>query len=118
MKTKKILCIFLLLITFSITSYAHSGRTDSKGGHYNRSTGDYHYHHGYPEHQHPNGICPYEEAAKQKKIEAEKKEKKREKKKPYLIALSIFSISAFLLPTFLPILFELFSFIKKKVKPK
>ena len=42
------------------TSYAHPGRTDSNGGHYNRSTGEYHYHHGYPEHQHPNGVCPYD----------------------------------------------------------
>ena len=25
---------------------SHSGRTDSKGGHYNRSTGEYHYHNG------------------------------------------------------------------------
>ena len=24
---------------------AHSGRTDSQGGHYNRSTGEYHFHH-------------------------------------------------------------------------
>lgn len=38
---------------------AHSGRTDANGGHYNRSTGEYHYHHGYPAHQHPNGVCPY-----------------------------------------------------------
>ena len=38
---------------------AHSGRTDGKGGHYNRSTGEYHYHHGYPAHDHENGICPY-----------------------------------------------------------
>ena len=38
---------------------AHPGRTDSKGGHYNRTTGAYHYHHGYPEHQHTNGVCTY-----------------------------------------------------------
>ena len=25
---------------------AHSGRTDSRGGHYNRKTGEYHYHGG------------------------------------------------------------------------
>jgi hypothetical protein len=40
-------------------SYAHSGRTDSSGGHYDRSTGEYHYHHGHSAHQHPNGVCPY-----------------------------------------------------------
>lgn len=50
--------LFLLIIPVSVL--AHPGRTDSSGGHYNRSTGKYHYHHGYPEHQHPNGVCPYE----------------------------------------------------------
>lgn len=49
----------LLAILLCTVSYAHSGRTDANGGHYNRSTGEYHYHHGYPEHQHINGTCPY-----------------------------------------------------------
>ena len=48
-----------LLIIFSAIAFAHPGNTDGKGGHYNRSTGEYHYHHGYSEHQHPNGECPY-----------------------------------------------------------
>ena len=39
--------------------FAHSGGTDSNGGHYNRYTGEYHYHHGEKAHQHPNNICPY-----------------------------------------------------------
>lgn len=39
---------------------AHSGGTDGKGGHWNHSTGEYHYHHGYSAHQHINGICPYD----------------------------------------------------------
>ena len=30
------------------------------GGHYDTTTGTYHYHHGYPAHQHTNGICPYD----------------------------------------------------------
>lgn len=51
-----VLCFFI----FSIAASAHSGKTDSSGGHYNRSTGEYHYHHGYPAHQHQNGKCPYE----------------------------------------------------------
>lgn len=42
---------------------AHSGRTDSQGGHHdyqNKSgLGSYHYHHGYEAHLHPNGVCPY-----------------------------------------------------------
>lgn len=41
-------------------AFAHPGETDSSGGHYDRSTGEYHYHHGYPAHQHPNGVCPYD----------------------------------------------------------
>lgn len=58
-KTLSTLVIFLLIFpTFHVI--AHPGNTDSKGGHYNRSTGDYHYHHGYPEHEHNNGVCPYE----------------------------------------------------------
>lgn len=47
-----------------IIAQAHSGRTDSQGGHHdyqNKSgLGSYHYHHGYPAHLHPNGVCPYE----------------------------------------------------------
>lgn len=53
---------FLLLIAilcFSSVALAHSGKTDSSGGHYNRSTGEYHYHHGRSAHQHPGGVCPY-----------------------------------------------------------
>lgn len=46
-----------------ITAEAHSGRTDANGGHHdykNKSgLGSYHYHHGYPAHLHPNGVCPY-----------------------------------------------------------
>lgn len=59
---KKSICavsIFAVLFCSCVTSLAHPGRTDSKGGHYNRSTGEYHYHHGYPAHQHTNGVCPY-----------------------------------------------------------
>lgn len=51
-------CSFLLL--FSCSASAHPGRTDAQGGHYDNSTGTYHFHHGYPAHQHTNGICPYD----------------------------------------------------------
>lgn len=56
---KKILCMLLIFAFWCITAYAHSGRTDSNGGHFNRVTGEYHYHHGYTAHQHEKGICPY-----------------------------------------------------------
>ena len=48
------LCLLQFLHLFLLIA----GRTDSNGGH-NSSTG-YHYHHGYPAHQHTNGLCPYE----------------------------------------------------------
>lgn len=51
------------LMSFGSISFAHSGRTDSSGGHHdykNKSgLGSYHYHHGYGPHLHTNG-CPYE----------------------------------------------------------
>ena len=67
-KTKYWIILLLFLIFFlSVTKvYAHSGKTDSDGGHYDKETGEYHYHHGYPAHQHydMNGDgkadCPYD----------------------------------------------------------
>ena len=48
----------------STTAQAHSGRTDSSGGHKDNKNksglGSYHYHcGGYPAHLHKNGVCPY-----------------------------------------------------------
>ncbi len=60
---RKTLCAAMLSVLFmaiSFTAWGHPGRTDSSGGHYDRSTGEYHYHHGYPAHQHPGGVCPYD----------------------------------------------------------
>ena len=66
MKTRWIAAFFLLsVLLLSVTAMAHSGRTDAKGGHTNHSTGEYHYHHGQPEHDHydmdNDGVvdCPY-----------------------------------------------------------
>ncbi len=63
-------CIFpLLIISLSclvLTASAHAGKTDENGGHYDRETGEYHYHHGYPAHQHYDMDhdgdidCPYD----------------------------------------------------------
>lgn len=52
------------LPSIAITVEAHSGRTDSKGGHRDNKNvsglGSYHYHcGGHPAHLHPNGVCPY-----------------------------------------------------------
>lgn len=54
------------ILLFVIVVTAHSGKTDSAGGHYNNSSGEYHYHHGYSAHQHydmdGDGVvdCPYD----------------------------------------------------------
>lgn len=54
------LALLALLLTCSLTVFAHSGRTDENGGHYDTSTGEYHYHHGWPAHRHDGGKCPYD----------------------------------------------------------
>lgn len=64
MKFKKFVSIVMAFFMCTGTAFAHSGRTDSNGGHHdykNKSgLGSYHYHcGGYPAHLHPNGICPY-----------------------------------------------------------
>ena len=57
-----ILAILFLLIPSAV--FAHSGGTDSNGGHHDYNNvsglGSYHYHHGYGPHLHENGVCPYE----------------------------------------------------------
>lgn len=57
---RSLVLVPLLALACLSVVFAHPGKTDADGGHYNRSTGEYHYHHGYPEHQHPNGECPYD----------------------------------------------------------
>lgn len=56
---KKILIFIAVLTLLCANVYAHSGRTDGAGGH--NSPSGYHYHHGYSAHQHPDGICPYDD---------------------------------------------------------
>lgn len=45
-----VLCFVLCL--FANVASAHSGKTDFNGGHYDQTFNEYHYHHGYPAHQH------------------------------------------------------------------
>lgn len=54
----KRLLVLVLALLLSLPVLAHSGGTDSKGGH--NGPGGYHYHHGYPAHQHEGGQCPYD----------------------------------------------------------
>lgn len=50
--------LVLLCLVLVLPVAAHSGGTDANGGHYDG--GSYHYHHGYPAHQHTGGVCPYD----------------------------------------------------------
>ena len=71
MKTfvKRIFYAFLIicaLLGLTLIVKAHGGKTDGNGGHYDRSDGSYHYHHGYSAHDHydmdGDGYkdCPYD----------------------------------------------------------
>lgn len=56
--------IFAVITIISGSTYGHSGRTDSSGGHRDNQNksglGSYHYHcGGNPAHLHTNGVCPY-----------------------------------------------------------
>ncbi len=57
--------VFLNTSIVSMTADAHSGRTDSSGGHKDNKNksglGSYHFHcGGHPAHLHENGVCPYD----------------------------------------------------------
>lgn len=71
-KILAILLIALSLVSVQISTYAHSGRTDSNGGHRDNKNksglGSYHYHcGGYPAHLHTNGVCPYSSSSSSNK---------------------------------------------------
>ena len=52
MKIRNLAFALFVCLSLSLIVSAHPGRTDSSGGHTNHTTGEYHFHHGYPEHQH------------------------------------------------------------------
>lgn len=63
-KYAKMVVTLILTIFMCNVVFAHSGRTDSNGGHRDNQNksglGSYHYHcGGYPAHLHNNGVCPY-----------------------------------------------------------
>lgn len=66
MKLLKLLLCIVFCASLALVAYAHPGRTDKNGGHYVSGSGEYHYHHGYPAHDHKDmdddGIpdCPYQ----------------------------------------------------------
>ncbi|MGA4578032.1 YHYH domain-containing protein [Limisphaera sp. VF-2] len=49
----------LVCVSVQLPALGHPGATDSRGGHYNHFTGEYHFHHGMTAHYHPGGLCPY-----------------------------------------------------------
>ena len=64
-----ILLIFLGIISMVTSVHAHSGKTDSNGGHRDNKNksglGSYHYHcGGHPAHLHTDGVCPYSSGLK------------------------------------------------------
>ena len=61
---KTLILSIIIILSTQTAIFAHSGRTDSKGGHKDNKNasglGNYHYHcGGYPAHLHKNGVCPY-----------------------------------------------------------
>ncbi len=63
MKSRARVLIFAVVLAFVFTLplSAHRGMTDANGGHWDNSTGDYHYHcGGNPPHDHIGGRCPYD----------------------------------------------------------
>lgn len=60
------LSVLAVILSFAFTASAHSGKTDSDGGHRDHINGGYHYHHGYGAHDHydmdgdGDEDCPYE----------------------------------------------------------
>lgn len=81
-KGKRIAIMLLIfcsiLIIGMMNTYAHSGRTDSSGGHKDNKNksglGSYHYHcGGNPPHLHTGGACPYSSKTKTKSTTTTKK---------------------------------------------
>lgn len=77
-KTFTFLMAIVVLFSLCYSAFAHSGRTDSSGGHRDNKNksglGSYHYHcGGYPAHLHTYGYCPYRDVfPKSVKVSAEK----------------------------------------------
>nr|DAP30322.1 MAG TPA: tail tube protein [Bacteriophage sp.] len=73
-KGKNIMVVLICILSVAIctTTFAHSGRTDSSGGHRDNKNksglGNYHYHcGGHPAHLHTGGVCPYSSSSKSSK---------------------------------------------------
>lgn len=84
---KKIISIILIILSvifIGANTYAHSGRTDSNGGHKDNKNksglGSYHYHcGGHPAHLHTNGVCPYSSSSSSNKSSSSSNKKSQTK---------------------------------------
>lgn len=84
---KKIISIILIILSvifIEANTYAHSGRTDSNGGHKDNKNksglGSYHYHcGGHPAHLHTNGVCPYSSSSSSNKSSSSSNKKSQTK---------------------------------------
>lgn len=122
MRLHKMLFALVLCLSLSVVAYAHPGRTDSEGGHTDSSTGEYHYHHGYPAHQHydmdDDGDldCPYsfddKTGSSGNKSESTKKTTKKESAEDWVenICCLVLGLGVVFLPGLL------LDAIKKKLK--
>ena len=107
----------LVVVSAVFAVYAHPGRTDSNGGHTVKDTGEYHYHHGYPAHEHRDMDndgsldCPYDfdDKTGQDSVPVTKKPDKatqvtKRDNKPNYIAVGVVSVillAIWLLPAFI-----------------
>ena len=132
-KYLSIVCIIIFcMFFFTVITSAHSGKTDSNGGHTNSSTGEYHYHHGYSAHQHydidgdGDLDCPYTFDDKTENNSSKDKGNNISKDTDRITLGIVFKIigisllalllsSAFLLPFAYHLLDSLISFLTKKL---
>ena len=108
MKNNIFVCMLILAFLFSFQAFAHSGGTDSNGGHYDNINGGYHYHHGHPAHDHPNGECPYV-------ISKENEEKKNSKTLTIIFLCTTPLMAAFPMSILISIIGPFFYFLSDKI---
>ena len=105
--------IILLVGIYFTFAHAHPGRTDSNGGHYVSDTDEYHYHHDYPAHQHPNGVCPYDSY-----ISGENNNDNSSKNKGFLRILYDSVVETFFWPSVILAIIYGLVYISEKIKER
>lgn len=98
---KLVIISMLSICLLSVNVYAHSGRTDSNGGHRDNKNvsglGSYHYHcGGHPAHLHPNGVCPYSDTSSKSTTSAPVSNSKVIETKPSEVEVSSIKINEYI----------------------